>query len=81
MLRVEVDEGLAALADELARRGLSPRRQQRALLVPLTDDSTYDLLRDAVADLRAPLSRLELSRHSVEELFRDSDLMEVSDVR
>jgi ABC-2 type transport system ATP-binding protein len=81
MLRVEVDEGLQALADELARRGLGPRRQRRSLLVPLTDDSTYDLLRDAVADLRAPLSRLELSRHSVEELFRDSDLTEVSDVR
>jgi len=81
MLRVEVDEGLQALADELARRGLGPRRQQRALLVPLTGDATYDALRDAVADLRAPLSRLELSRHSVEELFRDPDLTEVPDVR
>jgi len=92
MLRVEVDEGLQALADELARRGLGPRRQQRFVLVPLVSDATYDAVRDVVADLRAPLSRLELSRHSVEELFRGSDgadaagqpdyaTTEVSDVR
>jgi ABC-2 type transport system ATP-binding protein len=92
MLRVEVDEGLQALADELARRGLSPRRQQRSVLVPLVNDATYDAVRDVVADLRAPLSRLELSRHRVEELFRGPDgadaagqpglvTTEVSDVR
>ena len=73
MLRIEVDEGLQALTDELTRRGLSPRRQQRSVLVPLTGDATYDAIRDAVADLRAPLSRLELGRHRVEELFRGSD--------
>jgi ABC-2 type transport system ATP-binding protein len=73
MLCVEVDEGLQALADELARRGLSPRLQQRSVLVPLAGDATYDAIRDVVADLRAPLSRLELRRHSVEELFRGSD--------
>ncbi len=72
MLRVEVDEGIQALEDELARRGLSPRRQQRSILVPLVGDATFDAIRDALADLRAPLSRLELSRHSVEELFRES---------
>jgi len=72
MLRVEVEEGLAVLADELARRGLAPRSRDRGLLVPLAGDLTYDAVRDAIADLHVPVSRLELRRHSVEELFRDS---------
>jgi ABC-2 type transport system ATP-binding protein len=85
LLLIEVEEGLQALADELAKRGLDPRQHQRTLLVPLTGDATYDAVRDAVADLRVPLGRLEQRRHSVEELFRDSGLddltMEGSDVR
>jgi ABC-2 type transport system ATP-binding protein len=36
-------------------------------------DGTYDVVRDAVADLGLPLSRLERRRHHVEELFRDED--------
>jgi ABC-2 type transport system ATP-binding protein len=79
VLRVEVDEGVQALTDELARRGLSPRRQRRAVLVPLAGEATYDAIRDVVADLRAPLSRLELSRHRVEELFRGSDGADVAE--
>ena len=55
VLLVEVEEGAAPLADELARRGLDPRPHQRALLVPLAGDATYDAVRDAVADLRLPL--------------------------
>jgi len=84
LLLIEVEEGLQALADELAKRGLGPRQYQRSLLVPLAGDATYDAVRDAVADLRVPLGRLEQRRHSVEELFRSSgldELMEVSDVR
>jgi ABC-2 type transport system ATP-binding protein len=73
VLLVEVDEGMAALADELAKRGLSPHQRQRALLVPLAGEATYDAVRDAVADLRVPLVRLEQRRHSVEELFRARD--------
>jgi ABC-2 type transport system ATP-binding protein len=82
VLLIEVEEGLQALADELALRGLAPRQHQRALLVPLAGDATYDAVRDAVADLRVPLGRLEQRRHSVEELFRSSGdpVMEVSDV-
>jgi ABC-2 type transport system ATP-binding protein len=72
VLLVEVEEGAAPLADELTRRGLDPRRHQRALLVPLTGDATYDAVRDAVAELQLPLGRLEQRRHSLEELFRDS---------
>jgi ABC-2 type transport system ATP-binding protein len=73
MLVVEVEEGTAALLDELVRRGLEPRAYQRALLVPIGGDDTYDMVRDSVASLGLPLSRMEQRRHQVEELFRDDD--------
>ena len=71
VLAVEVEEGLAELGRELAARGLAPTMAQRVLLVPLGGDDTYDVVRDAVADLALPLRRLEQRRHQVEELFRD----------
>ena len=70
-LLVEVDEGLEQLAAELGRRGLSPVPFQRGLLVQLAGDQTYDAVRDSVADLGLPLSRMEQRRHRIEELFRD----------
>jgi len=73
VLMIEVDEGTAELATELAGRGLAPRRSGRGLLVRIEDDATYDLVRDAVADLSLPLNRLEQQRRRVEELFRDND--------
>ena len=70
-LLVEVEEGAAALYGELARRGVHARPFQRALLVPIAGDLTYDIIRDSVAALGLPLSRLERRRHQVEEIFRD----------
>jgi ABC-2 type transport system ATP-binding protein len=70
-LLIEVEEGTAALEQELARRGLHARPYQRALLVPIASDRTYDAVRDSVAALGLPLSRLEQRRHQVEEIFRD----------
>ena len=72
VLMIEVDEGTAELATELAGRGLAPRKSGRGLLVLIEDDATYDLVRDAVADLGLPLNRLEQQRRRVEELFRDN---------
>jgi ABC-2 type transport system ATP-binding protein len=69
-LLVEVDEGIEQLRAELAARGLNPVPYQRGLLVQLAGDGTYDAVRDAVADLGLPLSRLEQRRHRIEELFR-----------
>jgi ABC-2 type transport system ATP-binding protein len=71
VLLIEVDEGGDLLAAELARRGLAPVPQQRGLLVQLAGDQTYDAVRDALADLGLPLSRLEQRRHRLEELFQD----------
>jgi ABC-2 type transport system ATP-binding protein len=72
VLLIEVDEGMAALQAELAARGLAPRRSGRGLLVRIDGDATYDIVRDAVADLGLPLNRLEQQRRRVEELFRDN---------
>jgi ABC-2 type transport system ATP-binding protein len=73
VLLIEVDEGVPELSAELTRRGLVPRRSGRGLLVRIEDDVTYDLVRDAVADLGLPLNRLEQQRRRVEEIFRDHD--------
>jgi ABC-2 type transport system ATP-binding protein len=67
---VEVDEGSDLLQAELTRRGLSPVPFQRSLLIQLTSDEVYDVVRDSVADLGLPLSRMEQRRHRIEELFR-----------
>ena len=79
VLVIEVDEGIAALQAELAARGLAPRRSGRGLLVRIDGDATYDMVRDAVADLGAPLNRLEQQRRRVEELFRDNGDEEARD--
>jgi ABC-2 type transport system ATP-binding protein len=74
VLAVEVEDGMTRLATELAARGLPSTTQQRTLLVPLDSEDTYDTIRDCVADLGLPLSRLEQRRHQVEELFRDEEV-------
>jgi len=71
VLLVEVDEGLAELAAELAVRGLRPTQEERGLLVQIVSAGTYDEVRDTVADLGLPLHRLEQRRRRVEELFRE----------
>jgi ABC-2 type transport system ATP-binding protein len=72
VLLIEVDEGVAELAAELAARGLQPRRSGRGLLVQIDGEQTHDTVRDAIAELGLPLNRLEQQRRRVEELFRDN---------
>jgi ABC-2 type transport system ATP-binding protein len=72
LLMVEVDEGDAPLAARLTQDGLHVRHRDRVLLVDLTGDETFDLIRDAVADLDLSLHRLERHRHQVADLFRDA---------
>jgi ABC-2 type transport system ATP-binding protein len=75
VLLVEVDEGLPELLAELARRGLAPFGYQRGLLVEVNGPEAYDAIRDAVADLGLPLTRMEQRRHRIEELFRADPAM------
>src|SRR5580704_19768393 len=70
VLVIEVDDGLELLQADLSRRGLNPLPYQRGLLVQLAGAQTYDAVRDTVADLGLPLSRMEQRRHRIEELFR-----------
>jgi ABC-2 type transport system ATP-binding protein len=77
LLTVEVDEDDGALAARLTELGLSVRRGDRALLVDLAGEDTYDRIRDAVAELDLSLHRLERHRHQVADLFRD-EALEVS---
>jgi ABC-2 type transport system ATP-binding protein len=71
VLLVEVEDGTDRLLAELASRGLAPVAYQRGLLVQLAGEGTFDIVRDAIADLGVPLNRLEQRRHRLEELFSD----------
>jgi ABC-2 type transport system ATP-binding protein len=70
LLVVEVSEGVDELTARLDALGLEPRREGRVLVVPLTDDETYDRILTAVAELDLPLHRLDQRRHRVAELFQ-----------
>ena len=70
ILLVELDDDVPALAELLRNRGLSVEGTGSRLHITLTDDNVFDAVRDAAAELSAPLSRLEVARHRLEELFR-----------
>ncbi len=72
MLAVEVDERADELAARLAAAGVRSHEDGRTLLVDLRDEATYDVIRDAAADLGLGLIRLEQRRHHVEDVFRDA---------
>lgn len=71
VLAVEVETGSDALADSLRAKQLEVVVDGRWVLVAFGGEETYDLIRDAVADLELALVRLEQRRHSLEDLFRD----------
>ncbi|MBT2382839.1 ABC transporter ATP-binding protein [Streptomyces sp. ISL-11] len=76
-------DGTAALLTALAAAGLTVQpagrsadgapASGRVLLVDVADDSTYDTVRDAVADLGLGLVRMEQRRHRIAEVFRDEE--------
>jgi ABC-2 type transport system ATP-binding protein len=69
-LAIEVEEGAARLADALRTRGLTADADGRTVLVDLTDERPWDLVRDTIAELELPLVRIEQRRRGLEELFR-----------
>jgi ABC-2 type transport system ATP-binding protein len=73
-LSVEVEDGQAGLAERLVARGLTAIVDGSAVLIDLTDERPFDIVRDAVADLGLPLIRIEQRRHRLEDLFRDAPL-------
>src|SRR5918993_3697779 len=69
---VEVTERGADVEARLAAAGVAVRRQGEVLHLVLTDDGTYDLVRDAVTDLGIGLVRLQRGRQHMLDMFRDA---------
>ena len=70
-LLVEIDDEVPEFAAQLRANGLEVEGNGRELRVVLANDQVYDVVRDVAAALSVPLSRMEVSRHKLEELFRD----------
>jgi ABC-2 type transport system ATP-binding protein len=77
VLAVEVSEGTDELAAALEALELPVTRDGRLLLVPLTQEATYDHVLRVVADLDLPLHRLDQRRHRVAELFATRETADV----
>ena len=82
-LAIEVEEGIADLQAHLEQQGLTVNLQPRLrqLFVRVDGDPVFDTVRDAIADLDLPLTRLEHRRHHVEELFADQENAEVMEAQ
>ncbi|WP_173405639.1 MULTISPECIES: ABC transporter ATP-binding protein [Streptomycetaceae] len=66
-------DGTRATLDALVAAGLTAQADGHRLLVDIADESTYDIVRDAVAGLGLGLIRMEQRRHRIAELFTDRD--------
>ena len=66
---VEIDDEVPDFGAALRARGLEVAGAGLSWRVTLKDDATYDAVRDVAAELNAPLAKMELSRHRLEELF------------
>jgi ABC-2 type transport system ATP-binding protein len=71
VLAVEVRDlsGRDRLGAALTRSGARARPDGPLVLVEITGDETYDLVRDTVAELGLGLVRVEPHRHRLEEVF------------
>jgi ABC-2 type transport system ATP-binding protein len=72
VLAVEVEDDIAErdkLGHRLAQAGLRVHPDGRLLLVDIAGETTYDVVRDSVADLGLALVRMENRRHRIEEVF------------
>jgi ABC-2 type transport system ATP-binding protein len=72
VVSVEVDGDHAALRARLAEAGVAVQADGHLLHVGVDDDSAYDVVRDAVAELGLGLVRMERQRHRMSEIFTDS---------
>jgi ABC-2 type transport system ATP-binding protein len=69
VLAVEVAEDMDKLGNRLTQAGLRVHPDGRLLLIDIADETTYDVVRDCVADLGLALVRMENRRHRIEEVF------------
>lgn len=80
-LRVTVDDDAERMAERLRAAGLAVEASGTELFVGFRDDRVYDLVRDTAAELGAPLARVQLQRHRLEDLFRTSPGERPTDAR
>ena len=78
VVSVEVDGDPAGLLARLQDRGVGVQRSGGLLHVDVTDPASYDVVRDAVAELGLGLVRMERQRHRMTELFADSTTEEAA---
>ncbi|MFL6100011.1 MAG: ABC transporter ATP-binding protein [Actinomycetales bacterium] len=76
VIAVEVDGSVEELAGALVRAGLQVHPAGRQVEVELVDDTTYDVVRDAVVTLGLGLRRMERRRHRMAEIFRADPSLE-----
>jgi ABC-2 type transport system ATP-binding protein len=69
-LVLELDDEMPAFAARLRAAGLQVEGDGHEIHVVMRGDDVYDIVRDAAAELEAPLARMEVTRHRLEELFR-----------
>jgi ABC-2 type transport system ATP-binding protein len=72
-IRLELDDDSTAFAARLRGAGLDVQTTADGLLVALTNDRSYDIIRDTAIELDAPVARMELDRHHVGELFKRTE--------
>ncbi len=72
VVTVEVDGDPEDLHRRLSDAGVPVRRSGALLHVDVGDPTAYDLVRDAVADLRLGLVRMEREPHRMTEIYTDS---------
>jgi ABC-2 type transport system ATP-binding protein len=70
-LVLELDDDVPEFAAALRARGLDVDGAGHELRVAVKDEAAYDVIRDVAADLEAPVARMEITRHRLEELFRE----------
>jgi ABC-2 type transport system ATP-binding protein len=70
---VEVDGDHERLMAELERRGVTVTSDRGGLTIEGADAAVYDLVRDAVVAVEAPLRRMAPNRRALSELFAQAD--------
>ncbi|MGZ5415991.1 MAG: ABC transporter ATP-binding protein [Nocardioides sp.] len=71
VVSVEVDGENDLLRARLAEAGVAVQADGQLLHVGVEDDTAYDIVRDAVAELGLGLVRMERQRHRMTEIFTD----------
>ncbi len=68
-LVLELDDEVPGFAERLRRAGLDVVAHGCELHVAVAGDEMYDIVRDIAAELEAPIGRMEVTRHKLQELF------------